>query len=292
MKLAEELLQIGRFARVTGLSVKALRHYDAIGLLEPAHVDGATGYRYYGLEQARDAELIRRLRALELPLDEIAPLLRADAATVRDRLAVHRARLEGRAVETQRILDELDRLIQGREELVPELDKTTIRFELEIKKVPERRVLLARERGPAEQMSEIIPRLIRQTHERLDRLGTRPAGAPVCVCPFPGEDGSAEVAVGWPVAADVPGAETLPGGRALVLVHRGPYESLSRSYRLLAEVMEDHGLRAAGDPVEVYESDPEQVPDPRDYVTVIEWPIGPQGALDAGGDWTKPAPPP
>ena len=39
----ESLLPIGRFARLTGLTVKALRHYDEVGLLEPASVDSATG---------------------------------------------------------------------------------------------------------------------------------------------------------------------------------------------------------------------------------------------------------
>lgn len=93
----QELLSIGRFARVSGLTVKALRHYDDIRLLRPAHVDGSTGYRYYTLAQAREAEAIRRLRSLDVPLEDVAELLRADAATFRERLAVHRARLEGRA---------------------------------------------------------------------------------------------------------------------------------------------------------------------------------------------------
>jgi DNA-binding transcriptional MerR regulator len=59
-----ELPSIGRFARHTGLTVKALRHYDAEGLLSPAHVDEWTGYRYYTVEQAAEAVAIRRLREL------------------------------------------------------------------------------------------------------------------------------------------------------------------------------------------------------------------------------------
>jgi DNA-binding transcriptional MerR regulator len=89
--------------------VKALRHYDEIGLLPPASVADSTGYRYYALAQARDAEAIRRLRSLEVPLDEIRELLAADEGTFRERLAVHHARLEGRAVETHRVLAELRR---------------------------------------------------------------------------------------------------------------------------------------------------------------------------------------
>jgi len=121
---SDELLSIGRFAQLTGLTAKALRHYDDLGLLRPAQVDDFTGYRWYSLEQARDAVAIRRLRGFELPLDEIAEVLRGDDALLRERLAVQRARLEGRAVVTSRMIDELDRLLRGEEELVaaPRLD--------------------------------------------------------------------------------------------------------------------------------------------------------------------------
>lgn len=61
------MLTIGRFADASGLTVKALRHYDAIGLLAPAHVDPDTGYRYYDTAQVEEAVAIRRLRALRAP---------------------------------------------------------------------------------------------------------------------------------------------------------------------------------------------------------------------------------
>jgi len=64
----ESLLPIGRFSRLTGLTVKALRHYDEVGLLRPAAVDPETGYRQYAPRQLVRAEAIRQLRRLELPL--------------------------------------------------------------------------------------------------------------------------------------------------------------------------------------------------------------------------------
>lgn len=83
------MMTIGRFAEATGLTVKALRHYDEIGLLAPAHVDPESGHRYYEAAQVEDAVAIRRLRALELPLEEIHSLLRADADGFRSGLAAH-----------------------------------------------------------------------------------------------------------------------------------------------------------------------------------------------------------
>jgi len=272
MELTEEL-SIGTFSRVSGLTVKALRHYDEIGLLEPARVDDWTGYRYYALEQARTAEAIRRLRSLEVPLDEIRELLAADDAVVRERLAVHRARLEGLAVETKRILDELDRIIDGREELVP--DSTQLAPELEIKEVPARRVAFIPERAHMEEMNKVVPRNINRVAKA---IGGRHTGAPFCKCPAPDEDGFVDTEVGWPVADGVEVEAPLEvaeytAATALVMKHVGPYEELGRSYRMMAEQLEERGLKPASAPVEWYESDPAQTPDPKDYVTLIEWPV-------------------
>ena len=223
-----ELLSIGRFSRISGLTIKALRHYDEIGLLRPARVDEPTGYRYYSLAQARDAEAIRRLRSLQVPLEEIAYLLSADDVTLRERLAVHRARIERRAVETQHILAELGRLIEGEEKLVPSGDQVRIRFEMDVKEVPERRVAVVRERGHERDMSEIIPRQIETVGAYLRELGSPPLGPPLCVCPFPDHDGMLEPETGWPVAGDVEArppieVKAYAATRALVFKHVGPY---------------------------------------------------------------------
>jgi DNA-binding transcriptional MerR regulator len=107
------MLSIGRFADATGLTVKALRHYDEIGLFAPAHVDPDTGYRYYDPAQVEDAVTIRRLRALELPLDEIAGLLDADADALRDRLAAHGHRVAEEVRDKHSLLIELSALVES-----------------------------------------------------------------------------------------------------------------------------------------------------------------------------------
>ena len=92
----DDLLSIGRFARLAGLSVGALRHYDDLDLLRPAEIDRVTGYRRYRRDQLETARTIARLRDLELPLDEIREVLAInEPADQRRRLATHRARIEG-----------------------------------------------------------------------------------------------------------------------------------------------------------------------------------------------------
>ena len=88
------LMPIGRFARSCRLSVKALRHYDELGLLEPAFVDPQSRYRYYTQEQARDAVMIGMLRSLDLPLETIRSLLEAEPGEVKQVVEREAARIE------------------------------------------------------------------------------------------------------------------------------------------------------------------------------------------------------
>lgn len=91
----DELITIGRFSRLTGLSVGTLRHYDEVGLLLPASVDPATGYRRYRRDQAGRAKAIAMLRRDDLPIEEIRQVLDDLAGDVaREVLARHRRRLE------------------------------------------------------------------------------------------------------------------------------------------------------------------------------------------------------
>jgi DNA-binding transcriptional MerR regulator len=102
-----ELLSIGRFARLAGLSIGALRHYDEVGLLAQAAVSSETGYRSYRRDQADTARLIARLRDFEVPLPEIRALLSADQPERLRRLAAHRGRMEARTFRLHRILHQL-----------------------------------------------------------------------------------------------------------------------------------------------------------------------------------------
>jgi DNA-binding transcriptional MerR regulator len=107
-----DLLVIGRFARLVGLSVGALRHYDDLDILRPAWVDPETGYRSYRRDQLATARLIVRLRDLELPLDGIRAYLGTDDPAERRRLLTdHRRRIEARTFRLQYVLHVVGRLL-------------------------------------------------------------------------------------------------------------------------------------------------------------------------------------
>jgi len=96
------LLGIGDFSRMTFLSVKTLRHYHEVGLLLPAEVDGASGYRRYAVEQVSTAQVIRRLRELGMSLDEVRGVIEApDVAARNAAISAHLRRMEGELDRTR-----------------------------------------------------------------------------------------------------------------------------------------------------------------------------------------------
>lgn len=114
-----QLMPIGRFSRLTGVGVKALRHYDEVGLLVPAAVDDETGYRFYSADQVDRAEAIRFLRRLDMPLEEIGSTLAAeDPVALRDALVSHQRQMAGREAELRASMARLQRLIDGRETIM------------------------------------------------------------------------------------------------------------------------------------------------------------------------------
>ncbi|MFF4689419.1 MerR family transcriptional regulator [Streptomyces sp. NPDC001307] len=113
-QLTDGLLTIGAFAARARLSAKALRLYDRLGLLTPAHVDEATGYRHYRAEQAERARLVALLRQLDMPLARIAEVLGAEGPEAADRLAAYWADVEARVAGQRTLAEYLRGRLSGR----------------------------------------------------------------------------------------------------------------------------------------------------------------------------------
>ncbi|MFS4094208.1 MerR family transcriptional regulator [Streptomyces sp. AF1A] len=110
----EELLTIGAFAARSRLSPKALRLYDRLGLLVPALVDEASGYRYYRADQVERARLVALLRQLDMPLARIAEVVGAEGADAAERLAAYWANVEARVAGQRTLAEYLRGRLSGR----------------------------------------------------------------------------------------------------------------------------------------------------------------------------------
>ena len=106
-------VSIGDFSRASQLTVKTLHHYHEVGLLEPSEVDPDTGYRYYSEEQIPVAQVIRRLRSLQMPVAEVRSVLAAQDSDARNRLiGEHLNRLESELAQTRAAVSELRNLLE------------------------------------------------------------------------------------------------------------------------------------------------------------------------------------
>lgn len=106
------MLAIGEFSRMTHLSIRSLRRYHEAGLLEPEVVDPSSGYRYYSADQIPVAQVIHRLRELEVPLSDVQRILRSPDPERRAALvAQHVERLESELARTRAAVVSLRRLL-------------------------------------------------------------------------------------------------------------------------------------------------------------------------------------
>jgi DNA-binding transcriptional MerR regulator len=136
-------MSIGRFAQVTGLSIGALRHYAALGLLLPTYVDDQTGYRYYVGSQIDTGRLIATLRELDVPLAAVSTILAGSETDRFAALSVHLARTEA-AVSRLRILSHrLRDLTAARRDLLTERNKIMPGSTYELDPADERRIAVA-----------------------------------------------------------------------------------------------------------------------------------------------------
>lgn len=110
----DDLLSIGAFAARARLSAKALRLYDRLGLLTPAHVDEASGYRYYRAGQVERARLVAMLRQLDMPLARIAEVVETGGVAGADVLAGYWAEVETRLAGQRTLAEYLRGRLSGR----------------------------------------------------------------------------------------------------------------------------------------------------------------------------------
>ncbi len=107
----KDLFRIGQVSRLFGLSISALRFYEARGLLTPEYTDPVTGYRYYSTRQFECLNTIRYLRLLDTPLDDIAEFL---ASRDLDRIRILLRQQQSRIEEKQHNLEILRQKVDNR----------------------------------------------------------------------------------------------------------------------------------------------------------------------------------
>lgn len=265
------LLAIGDFATMTYLSVKALRHYHDTGLLIPADIDPATGYRRYRPDQVPVAQVIRRLRDLGMPLEEIRAVLDApDLAARNAGIGAHLRRMERQLEQTQATVASLRRLL---EEPPPSIA-------VEYRSTAPARVLALSCRAAMDDSGQWWSEAFDELRAALVAAGLQRLGPDGALYP-PGffQYGSGEVTAFIPVAgrphpAGCPaGLLELPGTELAVAVHRGSFGDLDRTYGALGSFVAERAIGVDGAIRENYLVTAHDTIDEASHETEVCWPV-------------------
>ncbi|WP_347565634.1 MerR family transcriptional regulator [Nocardioides sp. IC4_145] len=259
------VLAIGEFSRLTHLSVRTLRRYHEADLLVPATVDEATGYRYYAAEQIPTAQVIHRLRELDVPLPDVRRILRSPDPAARAALvADHLRRLEAELDRTRVAVASLRRL------LAPEPAPVHV----ELRSVPVTTV--AAVEGDVE-LDEVLAWYAGARAE-LDAAVADPDGPPGGLYDnalF--EVGRGHVLVHRPTPRPASLGRvrpvTLPAVELAVATHVGPHDDIDVTYGEVGAWVVTNALAVAGPVREAYLVGPRDTPDPSAWRTEIGWPV-------------------
>ncbi|PPH18165.1 MULTISPECIES: MerR family transcriptional regulator [unclassified Rathayibacter] len=250
------MVGIGEYAGITGLSVKALRHYDEKGVLVPAEVDERSSYRRYADAQVRAGVVISALRSAGVPLPEVAAATRAGTAaatragTAAEALLAHRERVLAEREQEDRAFEAAE--VTLRALAVPvEVAERTMPAQPYVGQVLT--IALDEADGPGDdEANEILGVLAIRVHAAV--LG--PTGR-FWTALRAGEPGSAELVCCWPTSAEAEGdladlAAILPARTELVATWRPrdgeelPEGTLHPAIVALFDAAGDRGLRLDG----------------------------------------------
>jgi DNA-binding transcriptional MerR regulator len=272
--MTEALVAIGDFSRMTYLTVKALRHYQDVGILEPWSIDEASGYRSYHVSQVPMAQVIRRLRDLDMPLEDVRTVVEAPDVDARNRaISEHLKRMEEQLGQTRDTIKSLRSLLE-----VPRAAR-----EVTVRAMPAQWTLAIRETLPMAEASAWAEDAYTDLYEALDRLGGVRAGVDGALFyeDFFHKD-KGDVVAFIPVEREVviTGIATrrvasleIPAADLAVMIHEGSGATVDETYAELGAFVAQKAIGVAG-PIQehftVTSADTDVVADHR---TVVGWPI-------------------
>ncbi|MGW7535800.1 MerR family transcriptional regulator [Amycolatopsis sp. NPDC054798] len=270
------MFTIGDFARHGRVSVRMLRHYDATGLLRPARVDPASGYRYYTAAQLARLNRIIALKGLGFTLQQVQAIVDEKVGTgeLRGMLRLRRAELETAMAAAEARLVQVEARLRAIESEghMPANDVV-------LKNVPAVRVAELAATAASfepEDVGPVIGPLYDELFRSLGAAGITPAGPGVAYYEDSPE-GSGRICVHAAVQVSAPvqdGAfrvhDLPPLGQAATIVHHGSMDAVLPAAQTLARWVDAHGYRATGHPREINLECPENRDD---WVTELQVPV-------------------
>ncbi|AWZ09861.1 MULTISPECIES: MerR family transcriptional regulator [unclassified Streptomyces] len=273
---------IGDFAKHGRVSVRMLRHYDALGLLRPARVDPVSGYRYYEAGQLARLNRVIALKELGFSLEQVGSILDelVGAEELRGMLRLRQAELESAMAAAAARLTQVESRLRTIEN-----EGTMSAIDIVVKSLPP--VRLAELSGIAgsyepQDIGPVIGPLFDELCRLVEEAGVTPTSPGIAYYEDAGDaerPGAVLVHAGLPVAASVRDENlggnvrivVLPGvERAATVVHRGSMDSVLPAAQALAQWIDANGERSSGYARELTLACPE---DRDQWVTELQEPL-------------------
>jgi DNA-binding transcriptional MerR regulator/effector-binding domain-containing protein len=261
---------VGQFATMTHLSIKTLRYYHQVGLLEPRRIDPHSGYRHYSVDQATDAQLIRRLRDLRMPIADIRSVLLAQSTEQRQTLIrAHLDHLEQELEATRLAVLSLRTLLDSSADLPTPVTRGT---------QPAQPALAISTHIHADDVLDWWTDTLQHLHaltvsEHLTATG--PIGGIYDEALFRHEAGSATlfIPVENPIGTTDAEPIVVPEADTAIIIHRGSHRDIDLAYSRLGTYIAHHSLTAGPTIREQYLRDASHTSDERQWQTQICWPV-------------------
>lgn len=235
------LLPIGDFARLGGVSVRMLRHYDRIGLLTPARVDAQTGHRAYETGQLSTLNRIVALKGLGFTLQQVADLLREGLTPgeLHGMLRLRQVELERQVQHSRHALDRVAARLRLLEQ------ETDMDDAIRIKHIPTLRLAGLSAITPEPDRASVGPRiepLFTRVADVMDRTGgdrTSPLARYI-----PADGTAVQITAGYVVMGEPPPElerHDLPAAEVAAALHQGPMQDIAGAYQALSRWAGAHG---------------------------------------------------
>jgi len=272
--VAHTLVSIGDFSRMTHLTVKALRYYHEVGVLEPRSIDPDSGYRRYATDQVPIAQVVKRLRALDMPIDEVREVVTTPGVDARNSaIAAHLRRMEEQLAATSAAVASLRSLLD------PAVSSpVAVSFHTGAQQAA---LAIDEELNMADVGGWLVEALTELLAEA-DQVGARRAGAPGTLF-FPElfERGRGRLVAFVPVRerseADIRSERAhwfeLPAGDTAVMMHEGAHRDMDMTYGALGSWVAERAIGVAGPIREDFVISQLDTEREQDFRTEISWPV-------------------
>ncbi|QQE10748.1 MerR family transcriptional regulator [Planctomycetota bacterium] len=265
------MFSIGEFSKITGLSVKTIRFYHEKELLIPVMVDAGSGYRYYDHANVETAYVIKTLRDLEFPIDQIKLVLQEcdnTEGSILTQLQERKNAVKAKIQSQKNVLKAIDQVIAFEKENRKVSQNTT--YHIEERELPAMLIGGIRMTGRYSDMGKAFGQLGRKLNRHIN-------GNAMCLY-HDGEykEDDADFEPFFPikkvVKVDGISVRELPACRVICLRHLGPYERLGVTYEKLFEYVNEKKLKLITPSREVYLKGPGMIfkGNPEKYITEIQ----------------------